>query len=434
MAGQLTNRQQLDLHKSMLDYLHSAGYMKTYNEFREEAPEVHDFNPDPSSPASGLLVKKWTSIIRMQRKIMELEKQLAQAVEDMANAGPMNAETSRRVNKEWLPTSNPKFTLNGHRDKINAVSFHPLYSVLASASVDATVKIWDWDTGDCERTLKSHTKAVSDCQFDSTGKVLATCSDDLFIKLWNVPDDYKNFATLRGHEHSISSVHFLPGDNQLISSSRDNTVRVWDVSTSHCVRVMKPHTEWIRSALPSADGRLLLTCSDDHTARITDMETSALKTEMRGHDNRIESAVFVPQASIPAVRELVALPANVQSAKVDSLGISFVMTASRDKTIKLWDALRGQCLWTFVGHDGWVQALTFHPCGKFLLSAADDHTMRIWDLKTGRCLRKIEAHSPFVQCVAWAPSQASEGGEDNERFVNVIATGGTDKLVKIWRP
>jgi platelet-activating factor acetylhydrolase IB subunit alpha len=98
--------------------------------------------------------------------------------------------------------------------------------------------------------LKSHTKAVSDCRYDSTGKVLgewisiqwylrandwwyriATCSDDLFIKLWNVPDDYKNFATLRGHEHSISSVCFLPGDNQLISSSRDNTVRVWDVST-----------------------------------------------------------------------------------------------------------------------------------------------------------------------------------------------------------
>ena len=114
----------------------------------------------------------------------------------------------------------------------------------------------------------------------------ATCSDDLFIKLWNVPDDYKNFATLRGHEHSISSVCFLPGDNQLISSSRDNTVRVWDVSTrcmidyrtllltiypiadldvsSHCIKVLKPHTEWIRSAIPSADGRLLLTCSDDH--------------------------------------------------------------------------------------------------------------------------------------------------------------------------
>ena len=178
---------------------------------------------------------------------MELEKQLKQALEDVSNANPLASGSSSRANKEWIPSTTPRHTLTGHRDKINAVSFHPLYSVLASASVDATVKIWDWDTGECERTLKSHTKAVSDCRYDSTGKVLgewfvdmlaqifnvriATCSDDLFIKLWNVPDDYKNFATLRGHEHSISSVCFLPGDSQLISSSRDNTVRVWDVST-----------------------------------------------------------------------------------------------------------------------------------------------------------------------------------------------------------
>lgn len=183
---------------------------------------------------------------------MDLEARLAQAHEELANAGPVASDSSKRVNKEWIPSSTPKNTLVGHRDKINAVAFHPLYSVLATASVDATVKIWDWDTGECERTLKSHTKAVSDCQYDSTGKVLgaffchisnpnasfdswpfclATCSDDLFIKLWNVPDDYKNYATLRGHEHSISSVHFLPGDNQLVSASRDNTVRVWDVQT-----------------------------------------------------------------------------------------------------------------------------------------------------------------------------------------------------------
>lgn len=70
------------------------------------------------------------------------------------------------------------------------------------------------------------------------GLDIATCSDDLFIKLWNVPDDYKNFATLRGHEHSISNVCFLPGDNQVVSSSRDHTVRMWDVQT----RCVMPHS------------------------------------------------------------------------------------------------------------------------------------------------------------------------------------------------
>lgn len=142
------------------------------------------------------------------------------------------------------------------------------------------------------------------------------------------------------------------------------------------------------------------------------------------------------------------------------------MTGSRDKTIKLWDALRGMCLWTFVrhlsllfypannskvGHDGWVQGLTFHPCGKFLLSAADDHTMRVWDLKTGRCLKKsmfdfllkfnrsltlfllVEAHSPFVQCVAWGPTPVTEGGDETDRIVNVVATGGTDKVSRSYQ-
>jgi platelet-activating factor acetylhydrolase IB subunit alpha len=106
------------------------------------------------------------------QQIMELEKQLKQALEDISNANPLASGSSSRANKEWIPSTTPRHTLTGHRDKINAVSFHPLYSVLASASVDATVKIWDWDTGECERTLKSHTKAVSDCRYDSTGKVL----------------------------------------------------------------------------------------------------------------------------------------------------------------------------------------------------------------------------------------------------------------------
>ena len=70
------------------------------------------------------------------------------------------------------------------------------------------------------------------------GLYIATCSDDLFIKLWNVLDYYKNFATLRGHEDSISSVSFLPGDNQVVSSSRDHTVRMWDVQT----RCVMPHS------------------------------------------------------------------------------------------------------------------------------------------------------------------------------------------------
>ena len=158
---------------------------------------------------------------------------------------------SRRNNPDWLPTAgSSKHTLTGHRDAVNAVAFHPVYSALVSASDDSTMKVWDWETGEMERTLKGHTKRITDCEYDSKGKNLGTfanstygpqcshfltvsCAYDLFIKLWNVENDYQNFATLRGHEHSVSSSKFLPGDDRIISSSRDQTVRIWEIATTY---------------------------------------------------------------------------------------------------------------------------------------------------------------------------------------------------------
>jgi platelet-activating factor acetylhydrolase IB subunit alpha len=96
------------------------------------------------------------------------------------------------------------------------------------------------------------------------------------------------------------------------------------------------------------------------------------------------------------------------------------------------------------GHDNWVRALVFHPCGTLLLSAADDKTIRVWDLKTGRCIKTVEAHGHFVTSLAWGRTKAG-GGEskpgtpsgdkqEEERIVNVCASGSTDQTIKIWTP
>jgi platelet-activating factor acetylhydrolase IB subunit alpha len=77
----------------------------------------------------------------------------------------------------------------------------------------------------------------------------------------------------------------------------------------------------------------------------------------------------------------------------------FIITGSRDKTIKIWSS-NGQLLKTLLGHDNWVRGIVVHPSGKYLLSASDDKTIKIWDLKTGRCAKTIEAHSHFISCIA----------------------------------
>ena len=101
---------------------------------------------------------------------MDLEARNAQLLEELANSRSNPASTRNSV--DWLPRNPPRHSLTGHRSPVTKVAFHPMYNVCASASEDASIKIWDWETGEFERTLKVHTKAVHDCDFDSKGQYL----------------------------------------------------------------------------------------------------------------------------------------------------------------------------------------------------------------------------------------------------------------------
>lgn len=61
--------------------------------------------------------------------------------------------------------------------------------------------------------------------------ILVSCSADLTIKVWDVNSDYKCIKTLHGHDHSVSSVAYLPSGDIIVSSSRDRTIKIWDASS-----------------------------------------------------------------------------------------------------------------------------------------------------------------------------------------------------------
>lgn len=77
----------------------------------------------------------------------------------------------------------------------------------------------------------------------------------------------------------------------------------------------------------------------------------------------------------------------------------FILTASRDKLIRLYTANSGELLHTFVGHDNWVRGLALHPTGKYLYTASDDKTVRVWDLNFGKEKKRIDAHEHFISTI-----------------------------------
>jgi platelet-activating factor acetylhydrolase IB subunit alpha len=339
---------------------------------------------------------------------------------------------------------------------VTCVAFHPLFSSLASGSDDNTIKIWDWELGELERTLKGHTKGVLDVDFGGPrgATLLASCSSDLTIKLWDPSDEYKNIRTLPGHDHSVSAVRFIPSGaagnpasgNLLVSASRDKTLKVWDVTTGFCLKTIRGHAEWVRDVAPSIDGRWLLSAGHDRTARLWDANTSEQKAIFLGHEHFIECVALAPPASYKHLSVL----ADLKNPPAATSTAEFVATGGRDKVIKLWDG-RGTLIKTLVGHDNWVRSLVFHPGGKYLLSCGDDKTIRCWDLsQEAKCVKTIEdAHGHFVSDMRWAPSVVKEPQTNGENGTQVngskkdeplgqvqircvIATACVDQMVRVF--
>ncbi|EME44855.1 hypothetical protein DOTSEDRAFT_70794 [Dothistroma septosporum NZE10] len=434
MSALLTSRQAEELHKSLIAYLLSTGHGNSAQVLREDLnlPES-DFDAATAKKYEGLIEKKWTSVVRLQKKIMDLEAKSQQLQSELDSATPTSLAARKNHDPTtWLPRAPARHTLQSHRQPITSVAFHPLFSSLASGSEDCTIKIWDYELGELERTLKSHTKAVLDVDFGGPrgNTLLASCSSDLTIKLWDPAEEYKNIRTLPGHDHSVSCVRFIPSGaagaplsgNLLASASRDKSIRIWDVTTGYCLRTLRGHADWVRSLAPTMDGRWLVSTSSDQSARMWDLsqpDSNAQKQTFMAHEHVVECTAF----ALPAAYQHLASLAGLKKPPPASSSNEYFATGGRDKLIKI-HASNGICIKTLTGHDNWIRSLVFHPGGKYLLSCSDDKTIRCWDLaQEGKCVRVIEAADHFVSCLRWAPSLYKEAAADP----NGSTTNGTSK-------
>lgn len=195
--------------------------------------------------------------------------------------------------------------------------------------------------------------------------------------------------------------------DQLVSCSRDKTIKLWDIQTGYCKRTWSGHEGWVRRIAVSEDGQTIVSGSDDQSVIIWNVQKEAPILRFFAHDNVIEAVMIIEKEQAAKLMgaeflkhkftgeaKLQALKQLNQEGK-EGMGQYyqwFILTGSRDKLIKLFLGQTGEHLHSFIGHDNWVRSLSMHPSGKYLYSSSDDKTLRIWDLQFGKEKKKIEAH------------------------------------------
>lgn len=165
--------------------------------------------------------------------------------------------------------------LTGHSHYVMCATFHPEDTLIASCSLDMTVRVWDFfklkeksmqKSGsrpgelfggtevEVKHILEGHDKGVNWVTFNPTMKIIASAADDKTIKLWRLSGNkHWEMDTLKGHTNNVSCVMFHPRMEVLLSNSEDRTMRFWDLNRRVQIHQTRKDTDryWILAAHPS---------------------------------------------------------------------------------------------------------------------------------------------------------------------------------------
>jgi WD40 repeat protein len=178
---------------------------------------------------------------------------------------------------------------------------------------------------------------------------------------------------LEGHTSSVFSVAFSPDGQFLVSGSRDQSVRLWNIDSGEQVRVLKGHTDRVSSVAFSPDGQFLVSGSRDKSVRLWNIDSGEQVQVFNGHTDKVTSVAFSPNGQ-------------------------FLVSGSGDKSVRLWNIDSGEQVQVFEGHTGWVNSVAFSPNGQFLVSESyHDNTKCVWNASTGASLYTGPDDQPLPQ-------------------------------------
>ena len=339
---------------------------------------------------------------------------------------------------------------------------------------DDKITVFDTNMGGALNRIKDHGHAVDVVGFTTDGEKVAIAGgsdgygdgrDRGIIRLFDAKTAFE-ILTLKGHSDNVISFDFSPDGRRLVSRSRDETVRLWDLKNGKQIFSIKEDDQLeglidltivfspdgrhiLKETIWAEDPESLLGTGENIGTEVTSIVTMDVDTgqELSNIRNTGLFVAYSPNGkqvaglcfeslhgdehwvtvrNIDSGEEKLTLKQSSECMRVtyspDGKLIAG-LTDNKYASVKFWDSKTGEVLTEIEGlgpYAGSGGDLAFSPDGKRVLLGGQDGTIRIWDIATKRLLLTLQGHSSYVNSIAFSP--------DGEQLVS----GSGDKTAIIW--
>jgi WD40 repeat protein len=284
--------------------------------------------------------------------------------------------------------------------------------------------------------LRGHTAAVLYAAYSSDGNKIITTSADNTARLWDAHTGKQLTAPLQ-HDDAVRTADFSPDGRRVVTGTVEGAVQVWDVETGHRIGAPMETTGAAQSVKFSPDGKIIAIGSDAGRASIRNAGTGESLSPPIVYHEAVNTVSFSPDGSqiLTATGDGVAdllsskngshlikplRQNNIIFTAVYSSDGNTVLTASADHTARTWNAKTGEPLGPVFHHGSSIEYAAFNQDASRVVTASMDHTARVWDAKTGNPITPPLQHGEAILKAAFSPDG------------NFVATASRDQTARLW--